>query len=188
MADTISSDRRIIAPGVGIFAIFAIATAASVFAALLSPTPHYTRVAYTIWPCILMGGLAIAIALNQAPRYRTRPWRFAWGLGFLGYLFHLWLALDTVFDWDIVAVFESQGVIVAAANFLLLPLWGISAVAAYLGRNPPWLHLAAMALFIATSVASTVLFAGGAGLFGGVLLLLGWVAALLLRRAPPKSV
>lgn len=180
--------RAYIDPRIGAFAIFAMGVAAAVFLALLSRTPDYARAAYSVWPSLVLGGLAVAFALNGFPAYRTTAWRALWAFGFVAYLIHLWFAMGGVFDWRIDVVFERQGALVAAANLALAVLWALSVAAAYMGLPASWLHIATMALFVVATVASTIVFARGTGsLVGGGLLVIAWVAALALRPAKPAT-
>ncbi|MEQ9124052.1 MAG: hypothetical protein RIM80_15975 [Alphaproteobacteria bacterium] len=175
--------RPFVDPRIGAFALFALAVAAATFSALLSPAPDYARAANSIWPCIALGGWAVARALNRCPDAFDGLWRVLWTLGFLAYLIHLWFALGGVFQWSLGAVFDVQGTVVTAANLALAALWGVSVAAAWLGIRATWLHIAAKTLFAATTVVASIPFARDmASLAGGLLVVAVWIGALALRR------
>lgn len=179
--------RRFLAPGVGAIFVFSVATALSVFAALTSDTPEYTRAGLSVWPALILGTWAVAIAINRWPGYQTPVWRTTWVLGFIGYLVHLWFSMGPIFGWSISAVYNAQGFVTATANFALLVLWGISALAAVLTTRLGLLHKPAMLLFVAATVVSTITFARGPSLIGGIFLVAWLVAALLTRQVPNKK-
>jgi len=183
MSQAARQGRPFLDPRIGAFALFALAVAAATFSALLSPAPDYARAANSIWPCIALGGWAVARAINQCPNAFDGLWRVLWTLGFLAYLIHLWFALSGVFQWSLGAVFDVQGTVVAAANLALAALWGVSVVVAWLGIRASWLHFAAKALFVVTTVVASILFARDtASLVGGLLVVAVWIGALALRR------
>lgn len=183
MSPAAPDGRPFLDPRIGAFALFALAVAAATFSALSSAAPDYARAANSVWPCIAFGGWAVARFLNRHPDAWDSLWRVLWTLGFLAYLIHLWFALGGVFQWSLGAVFAVQGTVVTAANLALVPLWGLSVVVAWLGVRAAWLHIAAKALFAATTVFAAIVFARDtASLAGGLLVVAVWIAALALRR------
>ena len=175
--------RYYVAPRILALLVFAISVAASVLGALASSTPEYSRAAYSVWPSLILGGWSVWLWANLAPGFRTPLWKFTWLLGFLGYAIHFYFAMEYVFRWDIAAVYGAQGIVVATANLVLLVVWFLSSVTAYLGIRFPYLHRGAMLLFIASAVASTILFARNElSLIGGGAIVASWVVALMVRR------
>ena len=175
--------RYYVAPRILALLVFAISVAASVLGALASSTPEYSRAAYSVWPSLILGGWSVWLWANLAPGFRTPLWKFTWLLGFLGYAIHFYFAMEYVFRWDIAAVYSAQGIVVATANLVLLVVWFLSSVTAYLGIRFPYLHRGAMVLFIASAVASTILFARNElSLIGGGVIVASWVVALMVRR------
>lgn len=183
MSQTAPQGRHYVDPRIGALLLFAIAVAAATFSALLSPAPDYARAANSIWPCIALGGWAVARCLNRYPDAWDSLWRVVWTLGFLAYLIHLWFALGGVFEWSLGAVFAVQGTVVTAANLALAAIWGLSVVVAWLRIRAARLHIVAQALFVVTTVVASVVFArDAASLAGGLLALVVWIAALAFRR------
>ncbi|MEM7683899.1 MAG: hypothetical protein AAF293_03680 [Pseudomonadota bacterium] len=179
----LSKTRFFLAPRIGALLIFSLAVAASVFLSLTSSTPNYARATYSIWPALILGGWAIWLWVWGHPEFKTPLWKFTWLLGFLGYAIHFYFAMQTVFAWNIASVFAAQGAVVTIANLLLLVVWFLSVVMAYLGLRFPYLHRFAMLLFIAAAVASTLLFAQETlSYLAGVAIVASWLSALLLRR------
>lgn len=175
--------RYYVAPRLIALLIFSLAMAGSVIGALTSSTPDYARAAYSIWPALILGGWSVWLWLNQRPDYKTPLWKFTWLLGFVGYAVHFYFAMTNVFRWDILAVYDAQGVLVATANLLLLVVWFLSCVMAYLGITFAFLHRGAMLLFVASAAASTILFSRDPlSLIGGALIVALWVLALMVRR------
>lgn len=175
--------RYYVAPRILALLVFSLALAAAVLGALVSQTPEYTRAAYSIWPSLILGGWSVWLWANLFPDFRTPLWKFTWLLGFLGYAIHFYFSMEYVFRWDIGAVFSAQGVVVATANLVLLVVWFLSSLMAYIGITFPYLHRGAMVLFIASAAASTILFARDEmSLIGGGAIVAAWVVALLVRR------
>lgn len=175
--------RYYVAPRILALLVFSLALAASVLGALTSTTPEYSRAAYSIWPSLILGGWAVWLWANLFPDFRTPLWKFTWLLGFLGYAIHFYFSMEYVFRWDIAAVFDAQGIVVAAANLVLLVVWFLSCVMAYLGISFPYLHRGAMLLFIASAAASTILFARDElSMIGGGAIVGSWLIALMVRR------
>ena len=175
--------RYYVAPRILALLIFSLAVAASVLGALASTTPEYSRAAYSVWPSLILGSWSVWLWANLAPGFRTPLWKFTWLLGFLGYAIHFYFAMEYVFRWDLAVVYGAQGIVVATANLVLLVVWFLSSVTAYLGIRFPYLHRGAMLLFIASAVASTILFARNElSLIGGGAIVASWVVALMVRR------
>ena len=174
--------RYFVAPRLIALLVFSLAVAASVFGALASSTPDYSRAAYSVWPSLILGSWAVWLWLNHMPNFRTPLWKFTWLLGFVGYCIHFYFSMTNVFRWDILAVFDAQGYVVAFVNPLLLVVWFLSCVTAYLGMKFPFLHRGAMLLFIASAAASTVLFARDPlSIAGGAAVVGAWLLALMVR-------
>lgn len=113
-----------------------------------------TAARWTVWPPLLLGGVAAAIFIAHVPDL-DEDWGWAgWSAAGAGaYLIHVHAGLD--YFGGLGAMFEKQGLLVAGANIALAMLWTASAVAALMGRWPLWLHGSAMGLLVVTTLVST---------------------------------
>jgi hypothetical protein len=136
--------------------------ALSVFGALAAPDLAHARATISIWPVLVLGGVAVARLIRLGPGMEGTGWLGWWAAGLAAYLVHLWFAFGEVYGFDIGAVRAGQGDLTAAANFGLLALWALSVAAAALPSEPPaesLLHAGASALFAVTALSSTLAFA-----------------------------
>lgn len=181
------ANRPFISPVVTVFLVFAAGVAIAVLGALLADNVQYARARYTVWPCIALGGWAVAILISQAPNVAGTNWRTWWIAGLVAYFVHLWFGFVVIYGASVVALYWGQGWLVATANLALLVLWIASALAAVFGHFWMPLHVAATVLFVITTFASTVIFAVGWARYGGIAIALVWLAAGYWRylRARP---
>lgn len=175
-------DQRILA-----FLVFAVGMALAVFLVLLASNVGYARAKYTIWPCVALGGWAVALMIRfggTAGLDRT-AWRTWWAWGLVAYVVHLWWGFGVIFGWSVDAVYAGQGSLVAGANFTLLGLWAVSVAVSFLRWPMDWLHFIAALLFAVSTLTASILFGRDISPIGGVLILAVWLAALYMRN--PKS-
>lgn len=127
------------------------------------PDPVHARAIASIWPVMLIGGIAAARFLRVGPGLEGTGWLGWWVAGLLAYLVHLAFAWVAVFGWSVGAAAAAQGLPTTIANFALLLLWAASAIAASIPKEPRWeqaLHAIATLLFIVTTLVSALVFAG----------------------------
>lgn len=115
---------------------------------------------YTIWPVLLLGGVAAAIFIAKG-RSAREDWGWTnWQVaGAAAYCVHFYVAFWLAFDGDVSAVFAAQGALTASANFTLTVLWPLSALLALCGRAIWPVHWGATLLFIAAAALSSLIYA-----------------------------
>lgn len=153
---------RILREPVAVLSIFAAGLAATALGPLLADTPDHARAVWSVWPVLVLGGIAVARMIRRGPGMEGTGWLGWWTAGFLAYLVHLRFGFGVIYAYDLQAVRTGQGLVTTVANFTLLALWGLSLLATILPREPPGeqaLHVLASGLFAVTALASTVLFA-----------------------------
>ncbi|RMF34950.1 MAG: hypothetical protein D6754_14110 [Alphaproteobacteria bacterium] len=157
----------------------------TVFGGLAAEDATHARAVYSIWPVLLLGGIAVARFIRLGPSMEGTGWLGWWSLGLIAYLIHLLFAFGGVYDFDPRAVIAGQGLFTAAVNVLLLVLWLLSVIAAFIPSEPPWergLNIVTAALFIATALTSSLVFGHHPVSNAlGVLLVVIWLVALWRR-------
>lgn len=108
----------------------------------------------TVWPVLILGGVAAALFIAKAPE---RHWTWGWAgwsiTGYLAYLVHLYAGYSVYFDgWS--ATLAHQGWLVLGANLFLLGIWTISSALATYRIKAVWLHGATMLVLVVLTVMS----------------------------------
>lgn len=139
---------------------------------------------WTVWPVLLLGGVAVTILIAKVPNAADWGWGGWWIAGAAAYLAHVYAGLGPVFGGSLAAMIAAQGWLVGGANLALAALWTASALAAWAGRRASPLHIGATALFVISTVLSTWERPGAVFWLGAALACLWLVAAemRLLRR------
>lgn len=167
----------------------AIGLALTMFGPLLTPNPDHARAVWSIWPVLVLGGVAVARLIRFDPVLTNAHWLGWWATGFVFYLIHLYFGFVVVYGGSIAAVLDGQGRLTAASNAALLLFWGGSILAALLPREPRgevMLHRVASLLFAATALPSSLVFASHPmSRLTGVALLALWLNALWRRLMRP---
>lgn len=165
------------------FAVFALGAgvAASIAFGTISSNPDYGRAILTIWPCLALGVLSVAVALVRGIGETDRSWFPYWVAGFVAYLVHLFFGFGLIYGASISATFAGQGLVAAAGNFGLFALWGLSLGFEVMGRGSKQLHFAALSLFAASTLGSTLLADRVATQIGGGAIICLWFAAIYVR-------
>ena len=124
-----------------------------------SLTPSATAASqakWTIWPVLLLGGVAAALFIARAPldeeEWGWSSWQIAGAIAYGG---HIYAAFWIYFGGSFAAMYAAQGWLVAGSNWLLAILWTASALAAWTNRRAFWLHGATTLLFVISTVLST---------------------------------
>ncbi|HEU0221013.1 MAG TPA: hypothetical protein VFR34_02235 [Paracoccaceae bacterium] len=142
-----------------ILLVFAAGFAWTVFGALLAPSLDQARAVYSIWPALLLGGIAAERFLRMGPWLEGTGWLGWWAAGLLAYVIHLGFGYGVVFGFSFGAALESQGTLTVTLNFALLAAWALSVAAACVPKEPRWeraLHALATLLLIVTALGSTL--------------------------------
>lgn len=167
--------------------IFAAGLFATALGPVLAPNPDHARAVWSVWPVLILGGVAVARLIRYGPGPIRTGWLGWWMAGFAFYLIHLWFGFAVIYGADPTRVIAGQGLVTAVANTALLLLWGVSILAALLPREPPGeaaMHILASLIFVATALPSALLFADHpVSMAIGVALAALWVAALWHRLA-----
>lgn len=111
---------------------------------------------WTVWPALILGGVAVGLFIARAPRdldaWGWPGWQIA-GAG--AYIAHVYAGFWIYFGGSFRAMLEAQGALVAASNWTLTLLWSLSALAAWRGRPAFWLHAASTAAFVISAALAT---------------------------------
>lgn len=174
-----------------ILLVAAIGLAATMLGPLLSAHPDHARAVWSIWPVLVMGGIAVDRLIRLDPILENSSWLGWWSAGLIFYVVHLYFGFGVVYRGDVTAVLEGQGWLTAGSNAALLLFWSLSVLAALLPREPPgevWLHRIASLLFAATALPASVVFADHPGSrLAGLALVAFWLLALWRRFFRPGS-
>ncbi|MGB0851945.1 MAG: hypothetical protein ACPGSI_01530 [Pikeienuella sp.] len=140
----------------------------------------------TVWPVLILGGVAAALFIAKAPE---RHWNWGWAAwsiaGYLAYLVHIYAAVWEHFGgWS--ATLAHQGWLVLGANLFLLAIWTVSSGMAAYRKRAVWLHGATMLTLIVLTVMSvwdreTPVFWLGV-MLAGMWVLVGGVRAIRSQR------
>lgn len=135
----------------------------------------------TVWPVLILGGIAAALFIAKAP---GRHWNWGWPAwsiaGYLAYLVHIYAGYWEHFgSWS--AMLGHQGWIVLGANLALLFLWSVSSGLACWQRRAFWWHGTTMLVLMAMTLVSisekkTAVFWLGCVLAGLWVVVVGWRA------------
>ncbi|MEL6234380.1 MAG: hypothetical protein AAFR46_08215 [Pseudomonadota bacterium] len=167
--------------------IFAAGLFATALGPVLAANPDHARAVWSVWPVLVLGGVAVARLIRYGPGPIRTGWLGWWMAGFAFYLIHLWFGFAVIYGADPARVIAGQGLLTAVANTALLVVWGLSILAALLPHEPlgeTALHILASLIFLATALPSTLVFADHPVSFAiGLALALLWAAALWRRLA-----
>ena len=141
----------------------AILIAAALFgpSMLSTASPDATEIAliqskWTVWPAILLGGVAAALFVARWPLDQEDwGWSGWWIMGALAFLAHVYASFWLYFGGSFSDMFAAQGWLVAGSNWLLTGLWTASAGVAWAGWRAAPLHAAATGLFIVSTALAT---------------------------------
>lgn len=166
------------------FAAFAAVTAIAILVPFGLGDPDYNRARMTIWATLLLAVPALVLFILRAGRQQTlgSDWRAWWTAAYLTFLLHLVWGFGVMFDADVGAVLDEQGILVGGSNFLLAGLWGLSVARAWCGASGLWLHTLASLLLTVSALVSTIVFGHGPSPTIGSALLLALLGAGAWRR------
>lgn len=171
-----------------VLATFALGFGVTVFAALAEPDPGLARATFSVWPALLLGGVAGARMIRRGPGLEGTGWLPWWAAGLLAYVLHLVFGFWGSYGGSLPAALAGQGLPTVALNFGLLALWSASVAAAVVPREPLWeqaMHGAASLAFAVAALGSTLAFGDHPVSRGlGALVLALWLHALWRRFLP----
>jgi hypothetical protein len=124
--------RRLAPP----LAALALAMLAVVVGGLMAPHAAFFRAHATAWGAALLSLPALCLFVTRAGR---RPlghgWRLWWTAAWALVVIHLWWGLGRLHGWDVVSVFERQGLLIAVPIFVLEIVWLIDILLAWTRRD-----------------------------------------------------